>query len=210
MAIIAFPPLDTADVDGLLAFGGDLEVESLLLAYQSGIFPWPHNKFELLWFAPPIRAILEIENFHISKSLKRVINQKNYEFHKNKDFQSVITHCANVPRVGQPGTWITKRMIKAYIDLHLANYADSYEIYQDNKLVGGVYGVRIKNYFAAESMFHLTDNASKLALYHLTEDLKQQGITWLDCQVQNPFLKKIGVSELPRGEFLKKLSLQLC
>ncbi len=209
MAIIAFPPLETADEHGLLAFGGDLEIESLLLAYQSGIFPWPHDQFELLWFAPPIRAILEVENFHISKSLCRVINKQNYQFYKNKDFASVISNCARVPRAGQPGTWITKRMIKAYIDLHLAGYADSFEIYQDSKLVGGVYGVRIKNYFAAESMFHLTDNASKLALYHLVADLKSHQIPWFDCQVQNPFLEKMGVTELLRDDFLVKLCQQL-
>lgn len=209
MAIIAFPPVETADESGLLAFGGDLEIESLLLAYQSGIFPWPHNKMELLWFAPPIRAILEVDNFHISRSFKRVINRQDYQFYKNKDFNAVITNCAKVPRHDQPGTWITKGMIRAYNDLHQAGYADSYEIYRDEKLIGGVYGVRIKNYLAAESMFHLEDNASKLALYHLVQDLKESNIPWFDCQVENPFLVKMGITEIPRNEFLEKLRLQL-
>ena len=205
MAITKFPHINSADEHGLLAVGGDLEVESLLLAYKSGIFPWPLDDEYLTWFSPPKRAILFFENFKINKSLKKAIKNTPYEIKINTNFEQVIKNCAQAKRPKQNGTWITDEMVQAYIDLHNTGYADSYEVYINKELVGGIYGVRINKLFSAESMFHKTPNASKIALYSLVHDLKFKGFTFIDCQVQNPFLETLGVTEIERGEYLKML-----
>ena len=206
MPIKEFPDINLADEHGLLALGGDLEIESLLLAYKSGIFPWPLDEEYLTWFSPPKRAILFFENFKVNNSLKKAIKNTPYEIKINTNFEQVIINCAKAKRPKQNGTWITDEMITAYINLHNAGFADSYEVYIDQKLVGGIYGVRINNLFSAESMFHKTTNASKIALYSLVHDLKYKGFTFIDCQVQNPFLETLGVIEIKRDDYLKILN----
>ena len=205
MTIKAFPNIEEADEDGVLAVGGDLEVESLLLAYRSGIFPWPFDEDNLVWFAPPKRALLFFDDLYINRSFRKVIKKQEYTVKKNTAFAEVISTCASIPRSDQPGTWITAEMQAAYIKLHEAGHAHSIEIYQEEELIGGIYGVQIGKCFSAESMFHHLPNASKLALYHLVEDLRQQDCHWLDCQVQNPFLKSLGVTEVQRKEFMSLL-----
>ncbi len=204
MVIRKFPPVAQADQYGLLAIGGDLEVESLLLAYQSGIFPWPFSDEYPAWFAPERRAVLFFENFKISKSMQKERRRNKFVFRHNTEFESVIRACASeTNRKKQRGTWINEDVIQAYLNFHKAGYAHSIECFKDEKLVGGLYGVAIGAMFAGESMFYREPNASKLALWHTVETLKAKGITWIDCQVQSKFLESLGVTEVAREEFTR-------
>ena len=209
MAILAFPPVDDADEDGLLAIGGDLEVESLLLAYQSGIFPWPMDKKHLTWFAPPLRAIVRFNQVSINRSLKRALKQFPFELRINTAFAEVIHHCKKVPRKKQKGTWITPAIEEAYRVLHERGFAHSVECFLDNPLVGGIYGVGIGQFFAGESMFHLVPNASKVAFHGLVYHLSSQGGSWMDCQVLNPFIASLGAVEISRNVFMAELQAAL-
>ena len=207
MAIIEFPRVNTADEDGLLAIGGDLEPESLLLAYQNGIFPWPINDELLAWFSPPIRAIISVDEFHISRSLERELKRGRFSTKIDSAFNQVITCCAQVINRGdQDGTWITDQIISAYSELHKLGIAHSFESYLDGELVGGIYGVRVNNFFAAESSFYRKANASKVAMVALYEYLKRDGIPWFDCQVLTPFSESFGAKEISRDEFLRLLN----
>ena len=207
MAIIDFPPVNTADEDGLLAIGGDLEPESLLLAYQNGIFPWPVNDELLAWFSPPIRAIISVDEFHISRSLERELKRGRFSTKIDSAFNQVITCCAQVINRGdQDGTWITDQIISAYSELHKLGIAHSFESYLDGELVGGIYGVRVNKFFAAESSFYRKANASKVAMVALYEYLKREGIPWFDCQVLTPFSESFGAKEISRDEFLRLLN----
>jgi leucyl/phenylalanyl-tRNA---protein transferase len=211
MTILAFPPSSQANPDGLLAVGGDLDVMSLILAYSSGIFPWPYDEKTLAWYAPPHRALLFLDDLHLSKSVRKLIKNNDFKITKNVDFSSVIIACAALENRGkQRGTWITDQMIEAYIALHKAGFCHSYECFKDEKLVGGLYGVQIKKMFAGESMFYRESGASKVALFHLIEDLRAQGISWLDCQVITPLFKQFGAKEVRRSDFeeLLKKALQ--
>jgi leucyl/phenylalanyl-tRNA--protein transferase len=210
MPIKAFPPVETADEDGLLAIGGDLEPESIVLAYGSGVFPWPINDGLLAWFAPPTRAVLFLDEFHISSSLKRVLNKQRFTIKHNTAFEEVISRCAEVKNRGdQDGTWITAGMQKAYQKLHQLGIAHSFEAYHDSVLVGGVYGIRLGAFFAAESSFYREDNASKVVMVALAEYLRKEGISWFDCQVLTPFSESFGAREIPRTEFMKLLGESL-
>jgi leucyl/phenylalanyl-tRNA--protein transferase len=210
MAIIEFPPVDSADEDGLLAIGGDLEPESLLLAYQSGIFPWPVNDELLAWFSPPTRAIISVDEFHISRSLERELKRGRFITKIDSAFNQVIANCAQVINRGdQDGTWITDEVIQAYSKLHQLGIAHSFETYLDGELVGGIYGLRIKSFFAAESSFYRKANASKIAMVSLYEYLKLEQIPWFDCQVLTPFSESFGAKEIPRDEYLKLLETAL-
>jgi leucyl/phenylalanyl-tRNA---protein transferase len=208
MAIVQFPPVEEADKYGLLAVGGDLEIESLLLAYRSGIFPWPlFPRQELAWFAPPVRAILYTDKFHVSQSLAKEIKRERYAFTIDADFAGVIERCSDVKnRRGQRGTWISPEIQRAYLDLHEAGYGHSVEVWEGETLVGGLYGVGIARYFAGESMFHSRPNTSKLALYHLVSTLKELNIRWIDCQAMTPHLKSLGAEEVPREKFMDMLA----
>jgi len=207
MAIIEFPPVDSADEDGLLAVGGDLDLESLLLAYQNGIFPWPINDELLAWFSPPTRAIISVDEFHISRSLERELKRGRFTTKIDSAFHQVITRCAQVINRGeQDGTWITEEIISAYSELHRLGIAHSFESYLDGELVGGIYGVRVNNFFAAESSFYRKANASKVAMVALYEYLKRDGIPWFDCQVLTPFSESFGAKEISRDEFLRLLN----
>jgi leucyl/phenylalanyl-tRNA--protein transferase len=202
MTILAFPPTSQANPDGLLAVGGDLEVESLLLAYSSGIFPWPFDNKTLAWYSPPSRALLFLDEIHLPKSTRKLIRNSSFEVKKNADFASVVTECSKLQNRGkQNGTWITKRMITGYSEFHKAGFCHSYESYKEGRLVGGLYGVQIKKMFAGESMFYRENGASKVALLHLIDDLKKQEVRWLDCQVITPLFKSFGAKEVSRADF---------
>lgn len=211
MVVKRFPPVNFADEEGLLAVGGDLEVETLLTAYKNGIFPWPLQKEPILWFAPPERAILFYQDLHISKKLKKFLSKKPYTFKVNKNFEAVIYACSTSPnRKNQQGTWITSQMIQAYIDLHQAGYAMSFEAYDHQGiLVGGMYGVKIGQMFAGESMFYTQDNASKFALIEAISYLHAQGIDWIDIQMLTPLLESLGACLIKREVFMEMLKKAL-
>ncbi len=206
MAISKFPPIEDADDDGLLALGGDLEVESLLLAYRSGIFPWPLHPKLLAWFAPPRRTLLFLDRIHIPRSLKKAQKKAGWTFAFDRDFQGVISACASLTNRGsQGGTWITPGMVAAYTALHHAGHSHSIECYENQELAGGLYGVSIGGMFAGESMFYRRPNASKAALVHLCGFLRERGAEWIDCQVMTPTVKSLGAVEVERSEFMQLL-----
>lgn len=208
MVVPKFPPVESADKSGILAIGGDLELETLLLAYKSGIFPWPDPQEDfLLWFAPLQRAILDFEEFKIPRRLKQDLKKHSFQFTIDHCFKEVILACAKSRnRKGQQGTWIIEEMIFAYLELHKAGYAHSFEVWNAQKeLVGGLYGVLINKMFAGESMFYKETNASKFSLIHTVEYLKKKGIRWMDIQMLTPLLKNFGAKEILRSEYMKKL-----
>ncbi len=202
-----FPPVETADENGLLAYGGDLEVASLELAYRSGIFPWPSSEFEpVLWFAPPERGVLDFASVHVPRRLDRDLKKTRFRFAVNRAFESVIAACANSRNRHGDATWITGEMISSYIDFHKAGFAQSFETYNEaGELVGGMYGVLIGRYFAGESMFYLETNASKFALLNAVDYLSRRGLTWMDIQMVTPLLRSFGAVEIPRPEFMARL-----
>ncbi|MCB0320092.1 MAG: leucyl/phenylalanyl-tRNA--protein transferase [Bdellovibrionales bacterium] len=206
MVIKRFPPVESADEYGLLAVGGDVEVESLLCAYRSGVFPWPIYKDILTWFCPPERAILRSQDLHVSRSLKKFLKKLPYSIYVNRNFEQVIKECsAAVNRTGQQGTWISSELIAGYINLHRAGYAHSIECYDGNALVGGLYGVSIGKMFAGESMFYRADNASKVCLLYLMQIVAERGAGWIDCQVVTSMTEAFGAVEVSRESFLELL-----
>jgi len=207
MVVIKFPPVEEANDYGLVAVGGDLDVSSLLLAYQSGIFPWPmFGERYLTWFSPAERALLFLNEFIVPRSLRKALKRGNYSFRINSNFSSVINQCAElVNRPGQDGTWITPSIVEAYIQLHSAGYAHSIECYREEQLVGGLYGVSIGGMFAGESMFYREANASKLTLWFLVEYLRAHGVLWIDCQFRTPLFESFGARDVAREEFLELL-----
>jgi leucyl/phenylalanyl-tRNA--protein transferase len=210
MAIESFPPVETADEDGLLAVGGDLEPASLILAYQSGIFPWPLNARTLAWFAPPERGVLFLDEFHVSRRLRDELKKQRFTTRVDADFAGVIARCAEVKNRGkQRSTWITRQVREAYTDLHQRGIAHSFESYLDGDLVGGLYGIQLGHFFAAESSFYRASNASKVAMIRLVEYLREHGISWFDCQVLTPFSESFGARSIPRSEFMGMLSKAL-
>jgi leucyl/phenylalanyl-tRNA--protein transferase len=210
MAIADFPPVEHADEHGLLALGGDLDLESLLLAYTRGIFPWPiSEEYPLAWFSPDPRGILAFDKLHLSKSLRKFLKKNPYEIRFNTNFEGVIMNCAKVSRAENQGTWITEDIINSYINLHKKGFAYSVETYLDNVLVGGVYGVCINRFYSGESMFHTADNASKVALIALLYQLKQKDIGWLDTQMVTPVVESLGGVEIPRETYLKMLAISI-
>lgn len=205
MVIKQFPPVDFATEHGLLAIGGDLDVESLLLAYHSGIFPWPHREDEIVWFAPPERAVLFFDELHVPRTLTKLLRRCSMTFVLNHDFKAVIHHCAAAERPKQDGTWIVPDMVGAYCSLHEAGFAHSFECYEGDELVGGMYGVGIGAMFAGESMFFRRPNASKLCLIKAIEFLSSRGCTWMDCQVLTPITETFGAREIARSTFTELL-----
>ncbi len=203
--MIQFPDPNTADEYGLLAIGGNFEIETLRLAYSQGIFPWPQAGHTYLWFSPPERGIIEFKDFHVPKSLAKEIKQKSYRFTFNENFKEVIENCANVPRPNQPGTWITKEIIESYTEFHKAGFAHSIECWETTNLVAGLYGVWVGGVFMAESMFYKKSNASKICLVQLAEFLKSKGHSWMDIQMVTPVLELMGGKYISRAEFLPKL-----
>lgn len=200
-----FPPVETASYDGILAVGGDLSVERLWLAYQSGIFPWYNEDEPILWWAPPERMVVNPADYKVSKSLRNILNQKIFEFTINQDFRAVIRNCQQSVRKGQEGTWISDEIIEAYTKLHELGKAMSFEVWQNGELVGGLYGVDLGHVFCGESMFAKVPNASKVAFVKLVEYLKEKNYKLLDCQLHNDHLEKLGAFEISRDTFMKIL-----
>jgi len=205
-----FPPIHLAatEPNGLLAVGGDLSPGRLIQAYSQGIFPWFSKGDPLLWWSPTPRAVITGQSLHVSRSLKKTINTKDYCVAFNTNFAAVIHACA-APRVESPGTWILPEMIQAYLKLHQLGIAHSIEIYQAQELIGGLYGLSLGPFFFGESMFSFKPNASKLAIVHLIEKLKPLGLEFLDCQMMTPHLQSMGAIDLPRDLMQQKLVYQL-
>ena len=197
-----FPPVEEASHEGILAFGGDLSTERLLLAYKSGIFPWFNEDEPILWWAPPERMVVNPNDYKISKSLRNIINRDIFEVTINKDFEAVISNCQTVTRKGQNGTWITNDIIESYTKLNKLGSAMSFEVWQKNELVGGLYGVDLGDIFCGESMFSKVPNASKVAFVKLIEFLKTNSYKLLDCQVHNDHLEQLGAFEISRDTFM--------
>lgn len=206
---LAFPPPDHADPSGLLAVGGDLSPERLLLAYRLGIFPWYEEGQPILWWSPDPRLILEPHDLHISRRLRQTLEKETFQVTFDRAFSSVIEACAIVRRRGQGGTWITPDMKAAYIRLHRLGYAHSVESWYDGKLAGGVYGVSLGRCFFGESMFFYRRDASKVALATLVERLRAWEFHMIDAQVTTPHLMSLGAKEIPRQLFLSRLEVAL-
>lgn len=200
---IIFPDTALAEPDGLLAIGGDLSVERLTLAYQSGIFPWFSEGDPIMWFAPHERCVIFPEKIKVSKSMQKLMRAKTFLVTVNKAFDKVIKNCAKTPRTGQEGTWITDDMQQAYLKMHQKGLAHSVEVWQNDKLVGGLYGVKIGNVFCGESMFSHVSNASKTALIHLA---KNMNFKLIDCQLPNDHLMSLGAVMISREEYLEILN----
>lgn len=205
---IDFPPVDWADESGLLAIGGDLSAKRLLLAYKSGIFPWYNPGEPIIWYSPNPRMVLFPNEIKVSKSMKQLIKSNKFTITFNQNFEEVIYQCKTIKRKNETGTWITNEMESAYINLNKLGYAKSVEVWEQQKLVGGLYGVDLGTVFCGESMFSLVNNASKFAFIFLVEKLKIEGYKLIDCQVYNAHLASLGAKEIPRSEFLKYLNFQ--
>lgn len=200
-----FPPVTEALEDGLLAYGGDLTTERLLLAYRNGIFPWFNEEDPVLWWSPDPRCVLFPEKLKISKSMQQVIRKGDFRFRINTAFEAVISHCKHTFRKDQDGTWITGDIIEAYTAMHRKGFAHSAEAWQDGQLVGGLYGIRLGNVFFGESMFSTVSNASKFAFIQYMQQLKTEGVQLVDCQVHTPHLESLGAEMIPRSQFITLL-----
>ena len=206
---VKFPAVTNSTEDGLLASGGNLEVDTLVSAYAQGIFPWFNDDQPILWWSPNPRMVLYPENIKISRSLRKLIKQDRFEIRCNTQFEKVITQCAlrgakSLDDISET-TWITQSMHQAYNRLHNDGFAHSIEVFQDNKLVGGLYGLALEDVFFGESMFSLVSNASKIALSALCHHLIRKNFKIIDCQVASDHLFSMGAEEIERSDFLKNL-----
>lgn len=200
-----FPPAEAADEEGLLAVGGDLSPERLVLAYRNGIFPWYDGPVPLWWHPDP-RLVLYPDDLKISKSMQQIMRRNYFHFTRNTCFKEVIQACGDTPRRGQNGaTWVTPELVNAYMALHEMGYAHSFEAWNGNQLAGGLYGILIGKIFFGESMFAREDNASKAAFIWAVQQLKQEGIQLIDCQVETPHLVSLGATLIPRLDFIAQL-----
>ena len=201
-----FPPVEQSSPEGLVGFGGRLSSAWLLDAYRHGIFPWPmDDDTPVAWWSPDPRAIFEFDRFHISRRLARTLRNGRFEVTFDRDFAGVMRGCGTAPgRVGN--TWITPNMLAAYTRLHALGHAHSVEVWHEGKLAGGTYGVALGGLFAAESMFSLVRDASKVALVHLRDRLHSRGFSLWDIQVITPHTASLGASEIPRHEYLRRLT----
>jgi len=200
-----FPSVETASPEGVIAFGGDLSVERLLLAYHSGIFPWYNQGEPIVWYSPEQRMVLFPEELKVSKSTKKLLRKEIFKVTFNQNFEAIIKQCKIISRKDQAGTWITDEMEQAYIQLHKLGHAKSVEVWLNDELVGGLYGMDLGSVFCGESMFSKVSNASKIAFIFLVEKLKKEQYKIIDCQVYNDYLASLGAKEIPRAEFLKYL-----
>lgn len=202
---LAFPPVDYAEPDGLLAVGGDLSPARLLLAYEQGIFPWYSDNTPILWWSPDPRLVLFPDELRVSRSLKRVIKKSVFTVTLDRAFREVMSRCASVRRARGEETWILPEMLEAYHRLHTLGYAHSVETWLQGELVGGLYGVALGRAFFGESMFAATTDASKVAFVHMVEVLRREGFELIDCQVTTSHLQRFGAREISRAEFLDRL-----
>ncbi len=202
---LIFPHPILREPDGLMAVGGDLSPERLLLAYRWGIFPWYHEGQPILWWWLAPRLMVRPENVHISHSVRNYINQGKYKVTFDKEFKKVMQRCGNVPRPGQDGTWIMPEMIDAYSTLHKMGYAHSVEVWEDGNLVGGLYGIALGKLFFGESMFAEKPNASKVGFVHLAQYLTSHSFQWIDCQQDTPHMRTLGADLVEEADFLNIL-----
>lgn len=200
-----FPPVGDSRSDGLLAAGGGLNLERLLKAYSSGIFPWFDEWSPILWYSPPVRCIIEPSSFFRSKSLQQRIKNSGFTLSFDTDFDAVIDSCAHIERSFATGTWIVPEMIAAYKILHAEGYAHSVEVWQNGLLVGGLYGVSLGKAFFGESMFHRKTDASKVALHYLCMALEKKDFHFIDAQMETPHLLSLGAITIKREDYLMKL-----
>ena len=206
---LIFPNPENAEPNGLLAVGGDLSAERLLLAYRNGIFPWYSEGDPIMWFSPNPRLVFFLDDLYVSTKLKKIIRSNAYVVKFDSCFEKVIEKCSKTDRKGQDGTWITDEMIDAYIGLHKSGYAHSVETYHKGELVGGLYGLSLGGAFFGESMFFEASNASKVALYQLVERLKSWNFDFIDSQVPNDHMKSMGGKEIGRVRYLQILDASL-
>lgn len=200
-----FPDVTHTNKEGILALGGDLKPERLIKAYQNGIFPWYSENEPIIWYCPNPRMVLFLDQLKVSKSMKNILKKNTFKITYNQHFEEVIANCKTIDRNDGLGTWITDDMQQAYIELHKKGIAKSIEVWQNNELVGGLYGIDLGSIFCGESMFSKVSNASKFAFIHLVEKLKKENYKLLDCQVYNDHLASLGAEEIPRDLFLSIL-----
>ncbi len=205
---LVFPNPDLAE-EGLIAIGGDLQPERLLLAYEQGIFPWPIDDENLLWWSPDIRFIIHPHQFKTTKTLRSLYRKKFFDVKFDTAFEEVIRKCQTIYRPEQEGTWITNEIADAYINLHKLGFAHSVESWYKGKLVGGLYGISLGKAFFGESMFHLMSDASKIALYALVEQLSAWDFDFIDAQLHTEHLSRMGATEVLRTDFLEMLAIAL-
>jgi len=205
---LSFPHPALAEEDGLLAVGGDLSPERLLAAYRLGIFPWYNEDEPVLWWSPDPRFVLFPSELKLSKSVRPLLNKNAFRFTVNKAFAEVIAHCREVPRAGQEGTWISQEVENAYTELHRRGYAHSAEVWENDTLVGGLYGIRLGTVFFGESMFSLRSNASRYAFAKYAQLLHKDGVQLIDCQVYTAYLESMGARMIEGKEFRNHLGLQ--
>ena len=202
---LIFPPVDHAE-DGVLAVGGDLSPERLMLAYHSGIFPWFNADDPIIWWSPDPRFVLFPNELRLSRTTKRILRNHSFDITYNKDFRGVIEHCSTVERADQNGTWITPEMKEAYLWLHELGHATSVEVWKDGQLAGGMYGVDLGKVFCAESMFTLVPNASKVGLITFIQDFATRGGQLIDCQIHSEHMAYLGAREIGREVYLHYLN----
>jgi len=201
---IVFPDPALAEEDGLLAIGGDLSLERLLLAYSNGIFPWFSEREPILWYSPHQRCVIFPDRISVSKSMKKVLRDETFKITVDTAFEEVISNCAKTPRKGQDGTWITDEMQAAYINLHKKGYAHSVEVWQDDQLVGGLYGLKVNRVFCGESMFSKVSNASKAATIYLSK----LNVDLIDCQMPNDHLMSLGAEMIDSAHYMELLQAE--
>ncbi len=201
-----FPDPSQSYADGLLAITEELNLDLLLEAYSFGIFPWPHEETPILWFCPEKRGLLFFDDLKIAKSLQKKIKNSKWQFTFNKSFNEVIENCARSARAHQSGTWINSQMKAAYQKFHAAGYAHSVEVWEDDELIGGLYGVYVGGVFSGESMFFKRSDASKFALVKLVETLKAAGFTWLDAQSVSPNMELLGARYVSKAEYFRMMT----
>ena len=203
---LLFPSPEQASAEGIVAVGGDLQPERVMLAYRKGIFPWFESDDFLLWWSPDPRMVLFPDRLKVSKSMRTVLRKKQFEVTFNKGFDQVVEACAKVKRFGQNGTWITPGLMEVYSTLHTQGHAHSVEVWEEGSLVGGLYGIDLGTVFCGESMFSKSSNASKVALIYLVKELKKNKYELIDCQVPTQHLASMGAEPISRTEFLTFLS----
>ena len=201
-----FPSAEYSTPKGIVAIGGDLSPERLLLAYKSGIFPWYNECDPIIWWSLDPRMVLFPEKLKVSKSMRPFFNQKKFQVTYNQDFEAVINACKNTYRPGQGGTWISDDMVEAYTNLHNLGHAHSVEVWQGDSMVGGLYGIKVGKVFCGESMFSLKTNASKFGFISAVQKMKSEGIEMIDCQQETDHLKSLGAETIRKVKFLDLLS----
>ncbi len=206
---LIFPPVEMTTEEGIIAIGGDLGIERLLLAYQSGIFPWYSEGEPIVWWSPDPRFVLFPEKLRVTKSMQSVINNGSFRFTINRAFTSVLQNCKTIYRKEQEGTWITPAVQQAYTALHQLGYAHSAEAWINGELVGGLYGIRLGNVFFGESMFSKVSNASKFAFINYVRQLQKEKVILIDCQVYTPHLESLGAKMIERNKFMALLAENL-